>query len=1115
MNRLSLAWGPKRRLLLLALMVLMVLPILSLTGAPPARAADGTTLRQINAAVPSCSVGTGIAFDGQRLLLSCWYTSDVYAVSPADGSLLETIPVSGMQGIGALAYDRARGAVWACGAFDDSVYLITLQSGSATAKKMFVTANGCVDGLAYDGTDQTLFSSGDVETTVYHYRTDGTVIDTRFVGNSLNGCGNSGLAVGGQSLFLANNGCSQIFRAAKSTDSVPALFATYPARIEDMECDDVTFAGSGKAAIWSKDAYDSVLNAFELNVGDCGFGGLPPDSGDRFVYVAMGDSYQSGEGVGNSIADDAAYLSQAYENGSNFAARIGAQEDTYTSKPSGVSANGNSCHRALANYAKLNRDRLKPGAEVVLIDVTCSGAQIEPAGKPAVVGTSGSASYAPDSQVAQAVSQLQAAGLSTSDVDLVTVGMGGNDAKFGDLVAACLLPNVVRELVKAYPNSPGEIEFAVNNFATCENVDKFFKTSEAISALGPKEEWAQQQLLTVFGDARIMQLNYPDILPEPNASPDVCGGIRKDDLAFARGKVQAIDSAVSSTASSAGNRYEVVDVESLFGPNPLCPGSADLTLANGIQQSNLKGEIDRLLNLTPGGDAQSRALLDTLVSRYNDYKSCLAKSIIGLCDRNAALDRLKAAGNDVMTYLKNNQNTLVANLLDTGSGSTPQVLFDRSRGLFHPNANGAAVLACKALTQYQGASGSDCIRATSPASDTVNGNPVTSRPFQSFFQDLLHIVMSGFGSNQPIIITEYSTAIPLGTAVSDANGTVTFDVRVPANNPGVHTIEFAGATPTGTVVRKVVRLEYPGRPAGDTYASYVCGFTPSPTTFNPAEVTYAGQSVMRLPIDENGCVLVEVPLLSLPRGPFEVPLVVTEASTGRSQTLSVRPVPRVAGIWATAGQSDAVSISGAGTVVQGLIHSDGGVSVPAAKVTGDSVEYGTTVSVNGRSSLGPQIKVPAGGIPTSASVADYRPGGPIAATDPTSYHAIAAADCVNGVWTVSPAQVPTGIVYVPCAVNFTTSGTVAATIAAEGAVTLSASRISIQPLAPAAPGIVSGNTISLVGADATVTGTVVAPSGAVSLIGARASVRCGIVSSSVSVVGANSTVMVDDKCATA
>src|SRR6478609_5000843 len=205
MNRLSLAWGPKRRLLLLALMVLMVLPILSLTGAPPARAADGTTLRQINAAVPSCSIGTGIAFDGQRLLLSCWYTSDLYAVSPADGSLLETIPVSGISGIGALAYDKTRNAVWACGAFDDSVYLIPLQSGAATAKKMFVTVNGCVDGLAYDGTDQSLFASGDVETTVYHYRTDGTIIDTRYVGNSLNGCGNSGLAVGGQSLFLAND----------------------------------------------------------------------------------------------------------------------------------------------------------------------------------------------------------------------------------------------------------------------------------------------------------------------------------------------------------------------------------------------------------------------------------------------------------------------------------------------------------------------------------------------------------------------------------------------------------------------------------------------------------------------------------------------------------------------------------------------------------------------------------------------------------------------------------------------------------------------------------------------------------------------------------------------
>ena len=101
----------RRRTLSLSIALGVVLSLVGVAGPTPARATDGATLRQITAATPGCSVGTGIAFDGQRLLTSCWYTSELYAVDPADGSLLATIPVDGMNGIGALAYDRSRNAV--------------------------------------------------------------------------------------------------------------------------------------------------------------------------------------------------------------------------------------------------------------------------------------------------------------------------------------------------------------------------------------------------------------------------------------------------------------------------------------------------------------------------------------------------------------------------------------------------------------------------------------------------------------------------------------------------------------------------------------------------------------------------------------------------------------------------------------------------------------------------------------------------------------------------------------------------------------------------------------------------------------------------------------------
>jgi hypothetical protein len=92
---------------------------------------------------------------------------------------------------------------------------------------------------------------------------------------SLGSYGNSGIAVGGSLLYLANNGGQQIYQVDKSFSPGPALFAEFPARLEDLECDNITFGGgpSPKAAIWSVDAYDNIVNAWEIPDGSCTFGG--------------------------------------------------------------------------------------------------------------------------------------------------------------------------------------------------------------------------------------------------------------------------------------------------------------------------------------------------------------------------------------------------------------------------------------------------------------------------------------------------------------------------------------------------------------------------------------------------------------------------------------------------------------------------------------------------------------------------------------------------------------------------------------------------------------------------------------------------------------------------
>ena len=247
---------------------------------------DGTILRSFDAEAPECDIGTGIAFTGQYLVLSCWYTNELYLIDTEDGPLVNTLTLTGSNGeigLGALAYDRRDDALYACTYPSETVVTIrptTFWSASsgeaAVTETLFGAPNGCIDGLAYDGTDNSFFVSGDVQSTVYHVKASGEVLGTRDVSGQLGGCGNSGLAVGGDDLYLANNGCSQIYRVEKNNiDEAPTLFASYPERLEDLECDDITFGADGQTVIWSKDAYDLFINAFEIGEKDCGYGGYP------------------------------------------------------------------------------------------------------------------------------------------------------------------------------------------------------------------------------------------------------------------------------------------------------------------------------------------------------------------------------------------------------------------------------------------------------------------------------------------------------------------------------------------------------------------------------------------------------------------------------------------------------------------------------------------------------------------------------------------------------------------------------------------------------------------------------------------------------------------------
>jgi WD40 repeat protein len=213
---------------------------------------------------------TGIAFDGTNLVLSCHGDANLVFVKPTDGSQVRILAVIGGADLGAMAFDGKTSTLWVCSGED--VGTIDVTSGQYT--KAFTTSTGCLDGLAFDGSDSTLWASGDADTTVKHYSLAGAELGSFTV--NLNGRGNSGLAVGGSSLFLGNNGGAQIFQSSKDL-TAPTLFIdtdkTEGRRVEDLECDNLTFAAQGQPVIWAQDAYDNIIKAYEIPEGNCFFGG--------------------------------------------------------------------------------------------------------------------------------------------------------------------------------------------------------------------------------------------------------------------------------------------------------------------------------------------------------------------------------------------------------------------------------------------------------------------------------------------------------------------------------------------------------------------------------------------------------------------------------------------------------------------------------------------------------------------------------------------------------------------------------------------------------------------------------------------------------------------------
>ncbi len=902
-----------------------------------------------------------------------------------------------------------------------------------------------------------------------------------------------------------------------STDN-PADPLAYPT---DPRSDDELYDLSPFVEDGDRSIFVSTNNpSFDDNVMLATFTMNPPVTdieGDReLVMVSFGDSYQSGEGAGSAYDDIDGYLDLAYENGSNFPAAIGGQEDTLTPDLSG----GNGCHRALQNYPKQVADWLREDYTVRFVDMTCSGAMIEPGGKPPIVGDLATGDIDGDSQINQAIDRLGTDGLNRTEVDVVTVGMGGNDAKFSKLVTACLAPTLIKRILAAYDRTPWLVN-QVARLATCERIDRrVTHVGEAIDGLAEKQRFAQRQLREAFPNADIFQVDYPGLLPDPDSSPSWCGGIAADDIAYADAMAGRITDVIGATVAEAGRidagldrYYAPVEVSKAFGANALCPADPSDALANGINEAYFDAEVERLVH-----DPTVEPLVDEVLDAASSLRNCLLRFTIA-CDPQARTDRLTAALQAAMDRFDEDFLAgVLANVVKpASSGETVPQRLDRGVGLFHPNQPGIDVLACYVhnTVTFLGTSfcpnGGANLRAGFAATNEAAGEAVTATrvpiPVQGPGADVT-LALSGYAPGSTATVTRYGN--PVTTLPVGADGRVTGPLTLPAAGPGVQVFEVRGHTVAGTALGHDLRLTYPGSPQlGEDYTFYVDGFEGAlptdPTRYDPEDVVVrlvGTTAALTYQADPQGGVLVTLPMPEAwPAAGVSVTLTGSRSGAVRSARLDPEQAVKVNGLWAFA---DNLQITGARATVELLVHGERSVRLGGAdgRYTG-GVEYVADLNAHRSAVVTPApLKIPEGErTPPVLAVSSYRPGAVEAAAAGAQYRAVSSASCVNGTWRPAADEL-TGVVYVPCAVVVSGTGLKATvTLAAEGAVTVEGSAAVLKPAGRSGAVVVAGAGVHISGDNVSVQGPLFSGAG-IKLTGSTQTLYCGAVGRSVQVSGA-------------
>jgi hypothetical protein len=247
-------------------------------------------------------------------------------------------------------------------------------------------------------------------------------------------------------------------------------------------------------------------------------------------YMALGDSFSSGEGNPPFFSSSPEYQGHSYDS------------------------NADGCHRSSKSYPWDAWREDDSGIPQKIQLWACSGATTDALFK----GSNGEPN------------QLDHL---TKDTTLVTLTMGGNDAHFAEVLKTCLGQDVVN---------------AYGIPVTCSELWNH-SVSQAISKLAMPKPNTKGTLLydyseikkNVSPDARILVLGYPRFFPKGGSGfPWLCNGVHGGDQRWINQKLHDLDVAIQNAALAAGVEY--VDTENAFDGHELCNGKGSESAVNQL-----------------------------------------------------------------------------------------------------------------------------------------------------------------------------------------------------------------------------------------------------------------------------------------------------------------------------------------------------------------------------------------------------------------------------------------------------------------------------------------------------------------------------------------------------